>query len=68
MKPVKVSRRSEQISIPDTASAAGEKIKEIETLLRPKKEAEETAAAPTTREGKLKENENLLRRGGNDEK
>lgn len=66
-KPAKASRRNEQIAIPDTANTSGEKIKEIESLLRPKGEAEEKPA-PTTREGKLKEIESLLRRGGNDAK
>lgn len=67
-KPAKAVRRVDQIAIPDTAGASGEKGKEVENLLRPKKEAEEKTDAPTTREGKLKEIENLLRRGGNDAK
>lgn len=68
VKPAKATKHNEQISLSDTAGAHGEKVKEIENLLRPKKEAEEKTDAPTTREGKLKEIENLLRRGGNDAK
>ena len=67
-KPAKTSRRGNQIAIPEAGNAAGEKVKEVESLLRPQGEAEQKTAAPTTREGKLKEIENLLRRGGSDTK
>ena len=67
-KPAKASRRGDQIAIPDAGSNGGEKIKEIESLLRPKQETADKESVPTTREGKLKEIENLLRRGGNDAK
>ena len=67
-KPAKAARRVEQIAIPEEGNTSGEKSKEIETLLRPQKAAEETSDIPTTREGKLKAIEDLLRRGSSDAK
>ena len=67
-KPAKAARRVEQIAIPEEGNTSGEKSKETETLLRPQKAAEETSDIPTTREGKLKAIEDLLRRGSSDAK
>lgn len=65
-KAAKSSRRTEQLSIPEVQSAPTAKVREIENLLRP--DGEKPASAPATREGKLKEIESLLRRGGSDAK
>ena len=65
-KAAKSSRRTEQLSIPEVQSAPADKVREIENLLRP--DGEKPASTPATREGKLKEIESLLRRGGNDAK
>ena len=64
-KSTKAARRVEQIAIPEEGNTAGEKSNEIETLLRPQNAAEEKTDIPTTREGKLKAIEDLLRRGSN---
>lgn len=63
-KAAKSPRRTEQLSISDVQSASADKVREIENLLRPG--TEKPASAPATREGKLKEIESLLRRGGSD--
>lgn len=67
-KPAKAARRVEQIAIPEEGNTSGEKSKEIETLLTPRKETAEKSDTPTTREGKLKDIEDLLRRGSGDAK
>ena len=67
-KSTKAARRVEQIAIPEEGNTSGEKSNEVETLLRPQNAAEEKADIPTTREGKLKAIEDLLRRGGSDAK
>lgn len=68
IKPAKATRRVEQIAIPEEGNTSGEKSKEIETLLRPQADTEEKSDIPTTREGKLKAIEDLLRRGSGDAK
>lgn len=65
-KAAKSPRRTEQLSIPEVQSAPADKVREIENLLRP--DGEKPASTPATREGKLKEIESLLRRGGSDAK